>query len=206
MKCDVIDLANKKTGTIELDDAVFGVEVRRDLLARTVNWQLDKRQSGSHATKGRSDVSGTKAKPFKQKGTGRARQGSHRAPQMRGGGIVFGPQVRSHATELPKKVRRLALRCALSAKQAEGKLIVLDEAKTKTPKTGELAKALKALGWGRTLLIDGAQIDANFAKAASNIIEFDVLPSVGANVYDILRRDTLVLTKDAVEQLTERLK
>jgi large subunit ribosomal protein L4 len=206
MKCDVIDLANKKTGTIELDDAVFGVEVRRDLLARTVNWQLDKRQSGSHATKGRSDVSGTKAKPFKQKGTGRARQGSHRAPQMRGGGIVFGPLVRSHATELPKKVRRLALRCALSAKQAEGKLIVLDEAKTKTPKTGELAKALKALGWGRTLLIDGAQIDANFAKAASNIIEFDVLPSVGANVYDILRRDTLVLTKDAVEQLTERLK
>ncbi len=206
MKCDVIDLANKKTGTIELDDAVFGVEVRRDLLARTVNWQLDKRQSGSHATKGRSDVSGTKAKPFKQKGTGRARQGSHRAPQMRGGGIVFGPQVRSHATELPKKVRRLALKSALSAKQAEGKLIVLDEAKAKTPKTGELAKALKALGWGRTLLIDGAQIDANFAKAASNIVEFDVLPSVGANVYDILRRDTLVLTKDAVEQLTERLK
>lgn len=206
MKCDVIDLANKKTGTIELDDAVFGVEVRRDLLARTVNWQLDKRQSGSHATKGRSDVSGTKAKPFKQKGTGRARQGTHRAPQMRGGGIVFGPQVRSHATELPKKVRRLALKSALSAKQAEGKLIVLDEAKTKTPKTGELAKALKALGWGRTLLIDGAQIDANFAKAASNIVEFDVLPSVGANVYDILRRDTLVLTKDAVEQLTERLK
>jgi large subunit ribosomal protein L4 len=206
MKCDVIDLANKKTGTIELDDAVFGVEVRRDLLARTVNWQLDKRQSGSHATKGRSDVSGTKAKPFKQKGTGRARQGTHRAPQMRGGGIVFGPQVRSHATELPKKVRRLALKSALSAKQAEGKLIVLDEAKAKTPKTGELAKALKALGWGRTLLIDGAQIDANFAKAASNIVEFDVLPSVGANVYDILRRDTLVLTKDAVEQLTERLK
>jgi large subunit ribosomal protein L4 len=206
MKCDVIDLANKKTGTIELDDAVFGVEVRRDLLARTVNWQLNKRQSGSHATKGRSDVSGTKAKPFKQKGTGRARQGSHRAPQMRGGGIVFGPQVRSHATELPKKVRRLALKSALSAKQAEGKLIVLDEAKTKTPKTGDLAKALKTLGWGRTLLIDGAQIDANFAKAASNIVEFDVLPSVGANVYDILRRDTLVLTKDAVEQLTERLK
>ena len=206
MKCDVIDLANKKTGTIDLDDAVFGVEVRRDLLARTVNWQLDKRQSGNHSTKGRSDVSGTKAKPFKQKGTGRARQGTHRAPQMRGGGVAFGPQVRSHATGLPKKVRRLALRSALSAKQAEGKLIVIDDAKAKSPKTGELAKALKALGWGRTLLIDGGEIDMNFALAASNIAEFDVLPSIGANVYDILRRDTLVLTKDAVQQLTERLK
>jgi large subunit ribosomal protein L4 len=206
MKCDVIDLANKKTGTIDLDDAVFGVEVRRDLLARTVNWQLDKRQSGNHSTKGRSEISGTKAKPFKQKGTGRARQGTHRAPQMRGGGIVFGPQARSHATVLPKKVRRLALKSALSAKQAEGKLIVLEDAKAKSPKTAELAKALKSLGWGRTLLIDGLELDTNFAMAARNIAEFDVLPSVGANVYDILRRDTLVLTTDAVQQLTERLK
>mgnify|MGYP002637540064 CR=1 FL=1 len=206
MKCDVIDLANKKTGTIDLDEAVFGVEVRRDLLARTVNWQLDKRQSGSHKTKERAEVSGTKAKPFRQKGTGRARQGTARAPQMRGGGTVFGPRVRSHATKLPKHVRRLALKSALSAKQAEGKLVVLDEAKTKSPKTGELAKALKALDWGRTLLIDGIELDINFVKAASNIVEFDVLPSVGANVYDILRRDTLVLTKDAVQQLTERLK
>jgi len=206
MKLDVIDLANKKKGTIDLDDAVFGIEVRRDLLARTVNWQLDKRQSGNHKAKERAEVSGTKAKPFRQKGTGRARQGTMRAPQMRTGGVVFGPRVRSHATKLPKQVRRLALKSALSAKQAEGKLIVLDEAKATSPKTGDLAKALKALDWGRTLLIDGAQLDANFAKAASNIVGFDVLPSVGANVYDILRRDTLVLTKDAVEQLTERLK
>lgn len=206
MKCDVIDLANKKTGTIDLDDAVFGVEVRSDLLARTVNWQLDKRQSGNHKTKERSEVSGTKAKPFRQKGTGRARQGTHRAPQMRGGGVTFGPRVRSHATKLPKQVRRLALKCALSAKQAEGKLIVLDEAKAASPKTGDLAKTLKAFDWGRALLIGGVELDVNFAKAANNIVGFDVLPCVGANVYDILRRDTLVLTKDAVVQLTERLK
>ena len=206
MKCDVIDLANKKKGTIDLDDEVFGVEVRKDLLARTVNWQLDKRQSGNHKTKGRSEVSATKSKPFAQKGTGRARQGTTRAPQMRGGGVVFGPVVRSHATGLPKKVRRLALKSALSAKQAEGRLIVLDETKSKSPKTADLAKALKVLDWGRALVIDGAEVDGNFAKAASNIVGLDVLPSVGANVYDILRRDTLVLTKDAVAQLTERLK
>jgi large subunit ribosomal protein L4 len=206
MKCDVIDLANKKKGTIDLDDEVFGVEVRKDLLARTVNWQLDKRQSGNHKTKGRSEVSATKSKPFNQKGTGRARQGTTRAPQMRGGGVVFGPVVRSHATGLPKKVRRLALKSALSAKQAEGRLIVLDETKSKSPKTADLAKVLKVLDWGRALVIDGAVVDENFAKAASNIVGIDVLPSVGANVYDILRRDTLVLTKDAVAQLTERLK
>jgi large subunit ribosomal protein L4 len=206
MKLDVIDLANKKTGTIDLDDAVFGVEIRKDLLARTVNWQLDKRQSGNHKAKERAEVSGTKSKPFRQKGTGRARQGTLRAPQMRGGGVTFGPRVRSHATGLPKKVRSLALKSALSAKQAEGKLVILDEAKAKTPKTAELAKALKALDCGRALVIDGAELDANFAKATRNIVGIDVLPSVGANVYDILRRDTLVLTKDAVAQLTERLK
>ena len=206
MKLDVIDLANKKTGTIDLDDAVFGVEVRKDLLARTVNWQLDKRQSGNHKAKERAEVSGTKSKPFRQKGTGRARQGTMRAPQMRGGGVVFGPRVRSHATGLPKKVRSLALKSALSAKQAEGKLVILDEAKAKSPKTAELAKALKAFDWGRALVIDGAVLDDNFAKATRNIAGIDLLPSVGANVYDILRRDTLVLTKDAVAQLTERLK
>ena len=206
MKCDVIDLANKKKGTIDLDEAVFGVEVRKDLLARTVNWQLDKRRSGNHKVKERAEVSGTKSKPFRQKGTGRARQGTLRAPQMRGGGVVFGPRVRSHNSKLPKNVRRLALKSALSAKQAEGKLIVLDDAKAKTPKTADLAKALKTLDWGKALVIDGSEVDGNFAKAARNIIGIDVLPSVGANVYDILRRDTLVLTKDAVAQLTERLK
>lgn len=206
MKCDVISLANKKAGSIELDEDVFGVAVRRDLLARAVNWQMAKRRAGNHKTKDRSEVSGTTAKPFRQKGTGRARQGTHRAPQMRGGGVVFGPHLRSHDHKLPKQVRRLALKSALSAKQAEGKLVVIDEAKMKQPKTGELAKQLEKLGWGKALVIDGAEVDANFSKATRNIIGIDVLPSGGANVYDILRRDTLVLTKDAVEKLVERLK
>ncbi|MEK9724742.1 MAG: 50S ribosomal protein L4 [Rhodospirillaceae bacterium] len=206
MKCDVIDLGNKKTGSIDLDDAVFGVEVRKDLLARAVKWQLSRRQAGTHKVKQRSEVSATRTKPFRQKGTGRARQGFSRAPQMRGGGIVFGPQVRSHAVDMPKKVRRLALKSALSAKQADGKLVVIDSGAVASPKTKDFAKQLDALGWGRALIIDGAQVDANLAKATRNIVGIDVLPSVGANVYDILRRDTLVLTKDAVDQLTERLK
>ena len=206
MKCDVIDLANKKKGTLDLDDAVFGLEIRRDILARAVNWQLAKRQSGNHKTQQRGEVSATKSKPFRQKGSGRARQGTTRAPQMRGGGVVFGPTVRSHAIKLPKQVRRLALKTALSAKQAEGKLVVLDSGATKTPKTKDMVKQLDALDWGKALIIDGAQVDDNLSKATRNIIGIDVLPSGGANVYDILRRDTLVLTKDAVEQLTERLK
>jgi large subunit ribosomal protein L4 len=205
MKCDVISLDNKKVGDIDLDDAVFGVVVRRDILARAVNWQLDKRRAGTHKVKARSDVSGTTRKAFRQKGTGRARQGTHRAPQHRHGAVVFGPLPRSHATKLPKKVRALALRSALSAKRAEGKLVVLDQAKLKAPKTTELAKSLKKLGWVNTLLIDGAMVDANLKRAAANLVGFDVLPSQGANVYDILRHDTLVLTKDAVAKLTERL-
>ena len=206
MQCDVITLANKKSGTIELDDAVFGVEVRGDLLARAVNWQLAKRRSGNAHTKGRSDVSATKAKPFNQKGTGRARQGTTVAPQMRGGGVAFGPRTRSFAHKLPKKIRLLALKSALSAKQAEGKLVVLDEAKLKEAKTSDLAKLVEKLSWGRALIIDGAEVDANFVRAAGNIIGLDVLPSGGANVYDIIRRDTLVLTKDGVAKLVERLK
>ena len=206
MQCDVITLANKKTGTIELDDAVFGYEVRRDILARTVNWQLAKRRAGTAHTKERSDVKARKGKPFRQKGTGRARQGTSVAPQMRGGGVAFGPRTRSHAHKLPKKVRLLALKSALSAKQAEGKLVVLDKAKLKEAKSSALVKHLTRLEWGRALVIDGAEVDANFACAVSNINGIDVLPSSGANVYDILRRDTLVLTKDGVEKLVERLK
>jgi len=206
MKCDVVSLANKKSGTIDLDEAVFGLEVRRDILTRAVNWQLAKSRSGNHKTKQRSEVSGTKAKPFRQKGTGRARQGTARAPQMRGGGTTFGPLVRDHSIKLPKKVRKLALKTALSAKQAEGKLVVLDAAKPKSSKTRELAKQIAAFDWGQALVIDGKEVDENFARAARNIIGVDVLPSQSANVYDILRRDTLVLTKDAVEQLVERLK
>ena len=206
MKYDVIDLANKKKGTIDLDEGVFGIEVRKDLIARAVKWQLNKRQSGNHKTKERGAVNGTKSKPFRQKGTGRARQGTVRAPQMRGGGVVFGPRVRSHNTKLQKKVRRLALKSALSAKQMEGNLIVLDDAKSTTPKTAILVQALKVLNLGQALVIDGPELDKNFAMAASNIVGLDVLPSAGANVYDILRRDKLVLTRDAVADLTERLK
>ena len=206
MQYDVISLANKKTGTIDLDDGVFGVDVRRDILARVVNWQLAKRRSGTAKTKERGEVRATKAKPFNQKGGGRARQGTTVAPQMRGGGVAFGPRVRSHAHKLPKKVRLLALKSALSAKCAEGKLVVLDEAKLKKPKTADLAKQLAKVKWGRALVIDGAEVDANFARAANNLIGIDVLPSGGANVYDILRRDTLILTRDGVEKLVERLK
>jgi large subunit ribosomal protein L4 len=206
MKCDVITLDNKKDSTIDLDDAIFGVDVRGDLMARYVNWQLAKRRAGTHKTKGRSEVAATRAKPFKQKGTGRARQGTFVAPQMRGGGIVFGPVVRDHGHSLPKKVRKAALRSALSSKQAEGKLVILDSAEMKKGKTKELIAKLGKLGWDSALVIDGETVDVNFSRAASNIIGIDVLPSQGANVYDILRRDTLVLTKSGVENLVERLK
>ncbi len=206
MKCDIISLENKKVGSVDLDEAVFGSAVRADLMSRYVNWQLAKRRGGNHKVKTRSEVSGTTAKPFKQKGTGSARQGSKRAPQLRGGGVVFGPHVRDHGFSLQKKVRKLALKSALSSKQAEGKLIVLDNTKVKSPKTADLIKSLGKLGWESTLVIDGAELDNNFQLAARNIAGLDVLPSQGANVYDILRRDTLVLTQDAVEKLVERLK
>lgn len=206
MKLDVISLDNKKSGSVDLDDAIFGAAVRGDLMARYVNWQLAKRRAGTHAVKGRSDVSGGGKKPFNQKGTGSARQGTTRAPQMRGGGTVFGPQVRSHEHKLPKKVRKLALLSALSSKQAEGKLVVIDTAKMKAPKTADLAKQLEKLGWGSALIIDGAEVSENFLRAASNLIGIDILPSQGANVYDILRHDTLVLTQEGVEKLQERLK
>jgi large subunit ribosomal protein L4 len=206
MKCPVIDISNKKVGDIDLDEAVFGAPARPDILSRAVNWQLAKRQAGTHKTKQRAEIKGSTAKPFNQKGTGRARQGDKKAPHMRGGGVAFGPLVRSHAHGLTKKVRRLALRTALSSKQAAGKLIVLSEAKIKSTKTADLAKQVKDLGWDSALIIDGAEVDANFGLAARNIKGIDVLPTQGANVYDILRRDTLVLTKDAVEKLVERLK
>ena len=206
MKCDVISLDNKTVGSIDLDETVFGLPVRGDILARMVNWQLAKRRAGTHKTKGVSEVSGTTKKPFRQKGTGRARQGSLRSAQMRGGGIIFGPVVRDHAHDLTKKVRKLALKTALSAKQADGKLVVLENAQMKEPKTRDLVKTLEKLGWTSALVIDGAEVDANFAKAARNILGLDVLPSQGANVHDILRRETLVLTKDAVANLVERLK
>ena len=206
MKHPIIDIANKKVGDIDLDEHVFGAPERPDILSRVVNWQLAKRRSGTHKTKQRAEIKGSTAKPFNQKGTGRARQGDKKAPHMRGGGVAFGPVVRSHAYSLTKKVRRLALRTALSTKRADGKLVVLSEAKLKTSKTGDLAKRVKKLGWESALVIDGTDIDNNFNLAAQNIAGLDVLPQQGANVYDILRRDTLVLTKGAIEKLVERLK
>lgn len=206
MQCDVITLENKKAGTIDLDDAVFGVPVRPDIMARMVRYQLAKRRAGTHKAKGISDISGTTKKPYRQKGTGRARQGSLRSPQFRGGAVIFGPVVRNHGHSLNKKVRRLALKTALSSKVADGKLVVLDEAKLADAKTKVLAERFAGLGWRSVLVIDGPEVDANFARAAANIPEVDVLPHQGANVYDILRRDTLVLTKNAVKHLIERLK
>ena len=206
MKCDIVSLENKKVGSWELDEAVFGVAVRVDLMSRYVNWQLASRRSGNHKVKDRSEVRGTTAKPFNQKGTGHARQGSKRAPQLRGGGVVFGPHVRDHSFKLQKKVRKLALKSALSSKQADGKLVVIENANTKSSKTADLKKNLIKLGWGKTLVIDGAELNDNFLLAARNIVGLDVISSKGANVYDILRRDTLVLTKVAVENLVERLK
>jgi large subunit ribosomal protein L4 len=205
MKTNVISLDNQTVGEIELADEVFGVDLRTDILHRMVNWQLAKRQSGNHKTKGVSEISGTTKKPFKQKGSGNARQGSLRSPQFRGGAVIFGPVVRSHAHDMPKKVRKLALKVALSAKAKDGKLIVIDTAKTDTAKTKDLATRLATLGWSSVLVIDGA-VDGNFALASRNLPHVDVLPQVGANVYDILRRDTLVLTKDAVQALEARLK
>jgi large subunit ribosomal protein L4 len=206
MKLAVTNLENKKTGEIELAEAVFGLPVRRDILARAVNWQLAKRRQGTHKTKGISDVQGTTKKPYKQKGTGHARQGSLRSPQFRGGAVIFGPVVRSHAHDLPKKVRKLALKTALSSKQAEGKLIVVDELSAKTGKTKDIVGKLGKLGWTSALLIDGPAVDENFKRAAANIAGVDLLPQQGANVYDILRRDLLVLSKAAVEHLEARLK
>jgi len=205
MKLTVRNLDNQEVGDIELSEAVFGLPVRRDILARVVNWQLSKRRAGTHKTKGISDIRGTTKKPYRQKGTGRARQGSLRSPQFRGGAVIFGPVVRSHEFGLQKKVRRLGLKTALSAKQAEGKLVVVDEARLDDAKTKALRSRFEALGWGSVLIIDGA-VNESFARAARNLPKVDVLPEQGANVYDILRRDTLVLTRAAVQQLEARLR
>ena len=209
MKLKVTDISNKAVGEVEIDDAVFadifGRDPRKDILARAVNWQLAKRRSGNHKTKEIGDVSGTTKKPYAQKGTGNARQGSLRSPQFRGGATIFGPVVRSHEHDLPKKVRKLALKNALSAKHKDGKLVVWGETKA-TGKTKDLAAQFKKLGWASVLVIDGPEVDEKFALAARNIPNVDVLPQQGANVYDILRRDTLVLTKGAMEHLVERLR
>ena len=206
MKLTVRNLDNEEIGDIELADEVFGLPIRRDILARVVNWQLAKRRSGAHKTKGIGEIRGTTKKPYKQKGTGRARQGSLRSPQFRGGARIFGPVVRSHAFDLQKKVRRLGLKTALSAKQVEGKLVVIDTAHIGEAKTKALRARLAVLGWDSVLIIDGSVVEENFARATRNLPRVDVMPQQGANVYDILRRDTLVLTREAVRQLEARLK
>lgn len=205
MKCDVLTLDNKKAGSVDLADGVFGAEVRKDIIARMVNYQLAKRRGGNHKTKTVSEIRGTTAKPWAQKGGGRARAGTLRAVQFRGGATIFGPVVRDHSHKLPKKVRQLALRSALSSKQAAGKLIILDDATLDGPKTKDLSAKLSALGWSNALIVTGSEVDDNFARAAANIMNIDVLPQQGANVYDIIRRDVLVLTKAAAAHLQERL-
>ncbi|MEX0921821.1 MAG: 50S ribosomal protein L4 [Rhodovibrionaceae bacterium] len=206
MKLEVTSLDAKQSGTIDLDETIFGLEPRKDLLARVVNWQLARRRAGTHKTKGRSEVSGTSKKAFRQKGTGRARRGNMKTNLLRGGGTAHGPTPRDHAFDLPKRLRKLALKVALSAKVADGKLVVIDEAKTSSHKTKELAAKFGKLGFSSVLIIDGAEFDEPFARAARNIPGVDLMPQEGANVYDILRRDTLVLTKGAVEALEARLK
>ena len=206
MKANVTTMDNKAAGDIELAEEVFGVEPRRDILHRVVTWQLAKRRDGNHAVKERNAIRGSGAKIWRQKGTGRARHSSNKAPQFRGGGVAHGPRVHDHEHKLTKKVRALGLHSALSSKQADGKLVILDQATLDDAKTKALSTKMTALGWGDVLIIDGGELDQNLVRAAGNLTDVQVMASAGANVYDILRRDTLVLTKDAVAQLTERLK
>ena len=204
MQVEIKTLDNGSAGSAELPDALFAAQPRRDIIARVVQWQLARRRAGTHRTKGMGEVSGTTKKPYKQKGTGNARQGSLRAPQFRTGGVVHGPVVRSHAFDLPKKVRRLGLISALSLKQAEGRLVVVDSVAGGTGKTKDLAGKVKGLGWASALVIDGA-VDEAFRRASANIVGLRVLPTVGANVYDIVRHDWLVVTTAGIEGLKERL-
>ncbi len=205
MKADVIKLDSKAAGSIELSDAIFGLEPRADILHRVVRYQLAKRQAGTHKVKTRSEVSYSTKKIYRQKGTGGARHGARSAPIFRGGGVYKGPTPRSHAHDLTKKFRALGLRHALSAKATAGELVILDAATLKDAKTKELAKTVKNLGWKKALVIDGAEVDANFLLASRNIDGLDILPSQGANVYDILKSTTLVLTKAGAEALEARL-
>ncbi len=203
MQAMVTTLENTSAGEIDLPEALFAAAPRADVMARVVHWQLARRRSGTHKAKGLSEVSGTTKKPYRQKGTGRARQGSLRAPQFRTGGVVHGPVVRSHGYQLPKKVRRLGLISALSQKQAEGKLVVL-EAATSAGRTKELRQRFDVLGWQSVLVIDH-DVDQGFLRASRNLEGIDVLPTIGANVYDILNHELLVITRAGVAGLAERL-
>ncbi len=206
MKVAVKTIDNKEAGDIALDKEVFGADINVDAIQKMVVYQLDKRQAGTHQTKNRGDIARTGKKPFKQKGTGNARVGTYTRNIDRGGQVAHGPRVRSHATELPKRIRKAALKSALSVKAKEGKLIILDDAKAKDHKTKAMAEAMNSFGIDSAVIVGGQEIDVNFARGCANLPRIDVLPSQGANVYDIMRRDTLVLTKEAVANLTDRLK
>lgn len=206
MKAKIVTLTGAEAkGDVSLDKAIFGLELRKDILHRVVNWQLAKRQSGTHKTKERGEVSGSTRKLFKQKGTGNARTGSRKQPHKRGGGTAFGPRVRSHAHSLPKKIRSLGLKIALSSKQNGGKLLILQENKMKAVKTSEVAGGLSKLGIKSALIVVGETVDENFKKSIANIKHVNVLPVQGANVYDILRHENLLMTEDAIKKLEERL-
>jgi large subunit ribosomal protein L4 len=206
MKIDVTSISGAIAGSLELNEAIFGLEPRQDLIARMVRWQLAKRQAGTHKTLGRAEINRTGKKMYKQKGTGGARHGSARVPQFRGGGRAMGPVVRSHAHDLPKRVRALALKHALSAKAREGAIIIWENAEIAEAKTKVLRASFDKVSLASALIVDGATVQANFAKAARNIPEIDVLPVQGVNVYDIIRREKLVLTKAAVDALEARFK
>jgi large subunit ribosomal protein L4 len=206
MKFDVTSIDGSAAGSLELSDAIFGLEPRADLIARMVRWQLAKRQAGTHQTLGRADINRTGKKIYKQKGTGGARHGSARVPQFRGGGRAMGPVVRSHAHDLPKKVRALALKHALSAKVRDGGLVVWESAAVEEAKTKTLRASFEKASLKNALIIDGATPEARFAAAARNLPEIDVLPVQGVNVYDIMRRQKLVLTRAAIEALEARFK
>lgn len=206
MKVAVKTIENKAAGDITLDDSIFGIEVRPDVIHQMVVYQQDKRRGGNAKAKERHEISGTGKKPHAQKGTGRARAGDLKRNIDRGGGVVHGPRVRSYETKLPRRIKQLAMKSVLSAKVKEGKLIILDDAKAKDHKTKPMAVAMAKMGIESAVIVGGKEIDANFARATANLAKIDVLPSQGANVYDMMRRDTLILTKDAVSDLTERLK
>ncbi len=206
MKLDITTLDGASAGSVELNEAIYGLEPRADILQRMVRYQLAKRRAGTHAVKNRSEIDRTTKKVYKQKGTGNARHGAASAPQFRGGGRAFGPTPRDHAHDLPKKVRALALKHALSSKAKSATLIVVDDIKVDSFKTKAMTERLSKLGWSNALIIGGAEVDENFGRAARAVPKIDVLPVQGINVYDILRRDTLVLTRAAVDALEERFK
>ena len=206
MKQEIKSLENKVVKEIDLDKKIFGVEIKNEIIHRMIRYQLAKKRSGNHKTKGISEISGTTRKPFKQKGTGSARQGSRRSPQMRGGAVIFGPQVRSHAHKLPKKIRSLALKMVLSNKLKEGKLKVISDFKINKPKTSFLSSKLAKMEIDSALFIDGKDLEKNFKCAVKNIPKTDFLPVSGLNVYDIIRRNFLIISEKALLGINERFK